>query len=265
MTAISTTLKIEAQLTYQLTAPADILVAVEVAPLEDQRLGRNRMRVGGADIGANIPGGSGIGRRTWLSGEGLFSINYEAEVEVRRAPLAIAGLTCSPRAEIDENVVPYLWPSRYCEADTLAPFVDKTFGGDAGGGEILAMADWIFENCDYVRGASDGSTTAVDTFVRRQGVCRDFAHLMAACARAGGVPARMVSVYAPDMIEPDFHAVVEVWLEGAWHLIDPTRLSDTSNIARVCVGRDATDIAFMTVFGAAMLVEQWVKVDRSEA
>lgn len=262
MTRTPVTLKIAAELSYELRDPADILVSVEVAPLPDQKLGPNMMRVTGAEIGSNIASGSGIGRRTWLNGNAAFSISYEAMVEVDRAPLSIAGLTCSPRAVLDDTVVPYLWPSRYCEADVLVPFVNRRFGSAAGGSEILAMAEWIFNNVDYVRGSSDGSTSAVDTFVRRQGVCRDFAHLMAACARAGGVPARLVSVYAPDMVEPDFHAVVEVWLEGGWHLIDPTRLSDTSNIARICVGRDATDIAFMTVFGFADLRDQSVSVTR---
>lgn len=32
--------------------------------------------------------------------------------------------------------------------------------------------------------------------------------------------------------------------------------------ARVCVGRDATDIAFMTVFGTAMLKRQRITVMR---
>jgi transglutaminase-like putative cysteine protease len=59
---------------------------------------------------------------------------------------------------------------------------------------------------------------------------------------------------------PDFHAVAELWLEGAWHLVDPTEMGSSADLARVCVGRDATDIAFMTVFGTADLVQQRVCV-----
>ncbi|WP_342454774.1 hypothetical protein [Sphingomonas sp. H160509] len=47
---------------------------------------------------------------------------------------------------------------------------------------------------------------------------------------------------------------------GDWRLIDATKMATCSDIARVCVGRDATDIAFMTVFGQAYLWEQTVKV-----
>ena len=102
-----------------------------------------------------------------------------------------------------------------------------------------------------------------DTFAARRGVCRDYAHLLVALARAGGIPARCVSAYAPGVDPPDFHAVAELWLGGGWHLIDATGMATCGDLARVAVGRDATDIAFMTVFGQAYLMnEQTVKVTR---
>ena len=93
----------------------------------------------------------------------------------------------------------------------------------SGGAKIEAMADWIRREMDYVIGSSDASTTAVDAFLSRRGVCRDFAHLMASFARAAGIPARLVSAYAWGLKPPDFHAVVEVWLDGGWHLVDADR------------------------------------------
>jgi transglutaminase-like putative cysteine protease len=122
------------------------------------------------------------------------------------------------------------------------------------------MSEWIGREMNYVRGTSDTSTTAADAFVARQGVCRDYAHLMASFARAAGVPARLVSAYALDMEPPDFHAVVEVWLEGGWHIVDATCLAKPESLVRICVGRDATDIAFMTSFGPAEMYSQSVTV-----
>jgi transglutaminase-like putative cysteine protease len=81
-------------------------------------------------------------------------------------------------------------------------------------------------------------------------------------ARAASIPARLVSAYAPGVDPPDFHAVVEVWLEGSWHLIDATGMARPEEIVRIGVGRDATDIAFMTVFGSAELYDQQVEVKR---
>ena len=68
--------------------------------------------------------------------------------------------------------------------------------------------------------------------------------------------------YAPGVTPPDFHAVVEVWLGGSWHLVDATGMAQADEIVRIGVGRDATDIAFMTVFGSATMFEQRVTVTR---
>lgn len=58
------------------------------------------------------------------------------------------------------------------------------------------------------------------------------------------------------MEPPDFHAVVEVFLDGAWHLIDPTGMARADNMALIAVGRDAVDIAFMTTNSFAELQRQ---------
>ena len=100
------------------------------------------------------------------------------------------------------------------------------------------------------------------TFAERRGVCRDYAHLLVALARAGGIPARCVSAYAPGVDPPDFHAVAELWIDGGWHLIDATGMASCADLARVAVERDATDIAFMTVFGTATLNWQNVAVTK---
>jgi transglutaminase-like putative cysteine protease len=174
-------------------------------------------------------------------------------------------LPIAERRGLPSSVIPYLWPSRYCESDRFEAFVESRFGAIDGGARIAAMADWIHRRLEYRRGSSDAATTAVDAFVSRQGVCRDFAHLLASFARASGIPARLVSAYALGVEPPDFHALVEVWLGTGWHLVDATRLAEADGIVRICVGRDATDIAFMTIFGAAELVDQSVSVSRLES
>lgn len=64
-----------------------------------------------------------------------------------------------------------------------------------------------------------------------------------------GIPARIVSAYAPNVTPPqDFHAVVEVFLDGIWHLIDPTGMANIPEVARIGVGQDTADISFMTSY-----------------
>lgn len=255
-------LKIDVALDYRLTEPADILLAVEVAQLPDQRLVSDLLTVSGAGPLRPIVGEDGIGQRTWFRAEGPLVARYEAEVALDRPELDITPLPIAARRDLPAVVVPYLWPSRYCEADRFESFVERRFGELEGGAKILAMAEWIRAEVDYVPGSSDTATTAADAFVARQGVCRDYAHLMATFARAAGIPARLVSAYAHKLEPPDFHALVEVWLGDAWQLVDATGLAPLEGAVRIGVGRDATDIAFMTVFGTAELNAQSVAVTR---
>jgi transglutaminase-like putative cysteine protease len=260
----SVRLSIEVDLDYHFPEAADVLLAIEVAQLPDQVLGEDRLTVTGSGPLRPIGAEDGIGRRTWMRAEGPCRASYRATLDVDRVAIAIGGLPASALPDLPPEVVPYLWPSRYCEADRFEAFVDKSFGAPDGGAKVEAMAQWIEREMDYVIGSSDVTTTAVDAFLSRRGVCRDFAHLMASFARAAGIPARLVSAYAWGLKPPDFHAVVEVWLDGAWHLVDATGLAPTEGLVRICVGRDATDIAFMTIFGMGEMRAQSVQVTRVE-
>lgn len=258
-------LSIDALLDYQLTGPADLLFAVEVAQMTDQRLIEDRLVIDGVAPLMPIAGEEGIGRRTWTRGEGRVTARYTATVEVERPVPDIAAIPADDRRSLPPMVVPYLFPSRYCEADRLHALIGRDYADLDGGAKVAAMAAWIGDNLDYLPGTSDAATTAVDTFVSRQGVCRDYAHLLIAMVRAADIPARMVAGYAWNLNPPDFHALVEVWLGGAWQLIDPTRLAAPEAVARICVGRDATDISFLTIFGEATLIEQRVSVERIDS
>lgn len=84
------------------------------------------------------------------------------------------------------------------------------------------------------------------TLLARQGVCRDYAHLVIALLRALNVPARMAAVYAPGLSPMDFHAVAEAFIDGSWQVVDATRLAPRQSLLRISTGRDAADIAFLT-------------------
>ena len=78
--------------------------------------------------------------------------------------------------------------------------------------------------------------------------------MMAMC-RALDVPARLASVYAPGVDPMDFHAVVEVWRNDRWDVIDATRMAPRSSLVRIATGRDAADTAFAaTITGDVELV-----------
>jgi transglutaminase-like putative cysteine protease len=260
-------LKIDASLDYDFPVLADVLLQCEVAQMPDQRLVEDRLSVSTATPLTPITGLQQVGRRTWTAGEGRFVLQYHAIVDVTREPVDLARLKAAPLRSLPGRVVHFLWPSRYVQSDALKKFAVEQFG-EPSGRAIVAMAEWTQANIQYLPGCSDEATTACDTFNQKQGICRDFAHVMLSFARALDIPARMVSAYAWNLDPPDFHAVVEVYLAagdqgGAWYLIDPSGLAPVEGIARIGVGRDATDISFMTIFGGeANLNNQTVSVER---
>ncbi|MGB3625633.1 MAG: transglutaminase family protein [Henriciella sp.] len=256
--------KIDASLSYEFPEPVDVLLAIEALPLPDQTIVSEKLDVSGQATLSQVEGWNKLGRRRWMHAEGEIRMVYQAIVDVVRPAMSLQGLQVPPRRELPADVIEFLFPSRYCESDKLDTFAMRTFGGTRGGDQVAMMSGWIYDHFEYKHGTSTCDTTAADTFMTREGVCRDYAHVLISFCRAVGVPARMVSVYAPNLQPPDFHAVVEVWLEGAWHLVDPTRLAQEDGLVRIVSGRDATDISFMTIFGSAELIEQSVQVTFAE-
>lgn len=184
---------------------------------------------------------------------GPLQLRYRARVRVDR-PLRNPRAAEHPIAELPDEVLHNLMPTRYCESDLLAPAALKLFGQlKPGAARVQAVCDWIHRNVEYRIGSSNSTTTARDVFVQRAGVCRDFAHLAVSFCRALNIPARLAVGYAHfDTPPPDFHAMFEVFIGGRWELFDPTRMASTYDLVRIAVGRDAKDVAFATIFGAAL-------------
>lgn len=175
-----------------------------------------------------------------IGDRGRMTIDYSAEVAGQSQPSALDDL---------DSII-YLRPSRYCESDTLLPAASSEFRGLSGLNLVRAVSTWVREQLYYVPGSSRVTDGAVATLLARQGVCRDFAHLVIALLRALSVPARMVAVYAPGLTPMDFHAVAEALIDGTWQVIDATGLAPRQSLLRIATGRDAADIAFLTNHGA---------------
>lgn len=255
-------IEINVKLDYFAAEPCQVLLQIEAAAMADQRLLDSNLMASSSRPLVAVEGEESIGQRTWAEAHGRFVVDYHCTVAVERNPPTIGTLWADAIRDLPALVLPYLLPSRYCESHEFEAFVAREFSYAEGGAKIEAMLLWIARNIDYVGGASGVDTTAVHSFVQRRGVCRDFAHLLISFARAATIPARIVSAYAPDVSPPDFHAVAEIWLDGSWHLVDATGMARPNDIVRIGVGRDATDIAFLTTFGDMVFQEQRVEVKR---
>lgn len=251
---------IKTQLRYAIPAPCSLLLQIEAANGPDQTVETNDLNVNSAVRWNIITGDGGIGQRRWGTFTEIFECTYTATVRVDRPAVPLDALSGTPITALPADVTPYLMPSRYCHPEAFLTFAPMQFGEVTGGALVAQMADWIGIHFTYDNGASTAATTATDSFHAMAGVCRDYAHVLIAMARSMGIPARMASVYAPDVTPQDFHAVAQVYLDGAWHLIDPTGMAQPNQMVMIGVGRDAADVSFMTSYGQMDLLMQQVEV-----
>jgi len=180
---------------------------------------------------------------------GRLHLEYAAEVTGTAAAALVD--------DVDDIV--YRRPSRYAESDELGPTAWGEFKHLEGKDLLDAVSSWVGTQLFYVSGSSRHTDGATQTLLARQGVCRDFAHLVIALLRARNVPARLVAVYAPGLSPMDFHAVVEAAIDGRWQVVDATTLAPRESLVRIATGRDASDTAFLTVqSGRADLVSMKV-------
>jgi transglutaminase-like putative cysteine protease len=199
---------------------------------------------------------------------GRVTLRYDALVEIAGEPDEVAPATPqTPVEQLPDDAILFVLPSRYCPSDRLVGVAWELFGGAAPGwARVQAVCDWVHSHITFMHG-SVGLADAVDVYLQRRGVCRDFAHLAVAFCRALNIPARygfgyMGDIGIPPMDEPmDFHAWFEVYLDGRWYTFDSR--NNTPRIGRIFIGkgRDAVDVAMLTTFGAAQLEQMLVWAD----
>jgi transglutaminase-like putative cysteine protease len=188
---------------------------------------------------------------------GPLRVRYAATVDLDHYSAPPEQLFEVPVAGLPGAVLPYVYPSRYCQSDRLHRLAVKEFGHlRQGYARVQAIRDWVLNRVTFRPNSSTGNTTAVDTLVEEVGVCRDFAHLMIALCRAVNIPARFAATIdfgADPILGPtDFHACVEVYLGDRWYLFDPSGVAIPMGFVRIGTGRDAADTAFSTIFGGVL-------------
>lgn len=253
-----------AELVYNFTGPTQVIGLLQASRSDDQTILSEELALDPTARLIEDEDSFGDRRfRACLSSQ--TSITYTAAVDNGRRSLLPTSGRQHLWNELPADALPYLLPSRFCPSDSFQRFAQREFGGAGDGvGRVMAILDWIAAEVDYVAGVSTPESTAAHTFTVRAGVCRDFTHLGITFCRALSIPARAVSAYSLDVQPPDFHAVMEVYLENAWWLVDPTRLAPIEGIIRIAHGRDAADTAFLTTDNACTVVSQSIQVSRGD-
>ncbi|MDO9165635.1 MAG: transglutaminase family protein [Rhodoferax sp.] len=145
----------------------------------------------------------------------------------------------------------------------FAAYARPSFAPEAG---VLAAAQDLMRRIHtdfvYESQSTEVNTPALEALAQRKGVCQDFAHIMIACLRAMGIPARYVSGYlltepAPGTVKlkgsDASHAWVSVYVpdlppDERWCDLDPTNNrcgwhSPGEDYVTLATGRDFIDVS----------------------
>ena len=125
----------------------------------------------------------------------------------------------------------------------------------------MDLTQRIYRDFQYDADSTEINTPAVEALAQRKGVCQDFAHIMIACFRTMGLPARYVSGYLLTQPAPGkarlvgadaSHAWVQVYLpgdddrRGDWADFDPTNgRQPGEDYVTLAIGRDYSDVSPM--------------------
>ena len=260
---------ISASFAFSFEQHTSALLQFEAADLPEQELIEVSSKITETEHFARVAAQDDIGERIWLNGKGRIEVDYRARVAPKRELFDLPSLAAMQPHDLPGETVKYLLDSRYCRADQFQSLVETEFDGTEGGERIDAIRKWIGEHFDYVPGSSNQTTTATESFIKRQGICRDYTHVLVTLARASTIPARYVACFAPGVRPQDFHAVAEVFLAdpsgdgGTWQLVDATGMADLANAVKIGVGRDAADVSFVTSFGPMQFEYSKVEVAKS--
>ncbi len=157
----------------------------------------------------------------------------------------------------------FVFPSPYVPRhEDFAAYARSSFT------EGRPLFDAAFDLClrmhrefEYDATSTELSTPALEALAQRRGVCQDFAHIMLACRRTLGLPARYVSgslLTQPPPGQPRLggadasHAWVSVYLpnpdsgQGEWADFDPTNgRQPGEDYVTLAIGRDYADVSPM--------------------
>jgi transglutaminase-like putative cysteine protease len=246
---------------HELSWPVTLVLQVEPRP--DAVLGITKARLATepvVPVRSYIDIYGNVCRRLTL-GPGRTRIRYEAEVEVEPGVDEADVDAVQPAvADLPDELLHFTLASRYCESDRLSNTAWALFGAvPEGWSRVQAVVDWVHDNITFAMGSSDTSTGAVEVFVNRRGVCRDFTQLAVAFLRALNIPTRYCFGYLPDIDVPtvpepmDFAAWLEAYVGDRWYTFDPRNNQRRTGRVVIGRGRDALDVAMLTSYGRAPL------------
>lgn len=159
-------------------------------------------------------------------GSGKYKISVYQQVKGSQYS-SVSSLSVS--AKLEDEMLPFLYPSQYCWYDADSPVVAQSEALcaqiDGVQGKVDAVEAYVTGRFmyDYMKAFNIGSVTTYlpdvnDVFEKKTGICFDLAAVVCCMLRAQGIPTQLVIGYA----DAAYHAWNRVYVEGRWQLIDTT-------------------------------------------
>ena len=250
------------EITYELTAPTPLFLMLRPQSGASQQIIHENFTLTPAVPVVEYTDSYGNLCQRFEAPVGRLRIATSVQVEVSPTIDVHPGAPYTSVLELPANVIEFLLPSRYCPSDLLGDEARQLVAGVTPGyDQVEAIRSWIHTHVEYCYGASNGSTSAQETFAQRRGVCRDFAHLGIALCRGLDIPARVVTGYLHQLKPMDMHAWFEAFVAGRWYTFDATQAQPRGERVVIAYGRDAADVALAIEFGPATLSEMRVWVN----
>lgn len=247
---------------FECTAPTPMLLMVNVRPARQKDLKTpETLRLDPPVPNRLYIDGFGNICTRLLAPAGLLTLSCDFIIADSGLPdEALGNAKQHPVDELPDDVIIYLLGSRYCETDKMSDLAWSLFGPiEPGAKRVQAILDYAHARITFGYMHARSDKTAWDAHHEQLGVCRDYAHLLITLCRCMNIPARYSTGYMGDIGIPiegemDFSAWAEVYLNGRWWTVDARH--NKPRIGRIAMahGRDATDAAISTAFGAAKLV-----------
>ncbi|TNC59122.1 transglutaminase-like domain-containing protein [Rubellimicrobium roseum] len=253
-------IRVAFDVTLTASAPTPVILALSPHPNE-----MHRVSAGPLVVGPNVPvhwytDPFGNRRGRLVAPEGDLRLTWKGLATDNGRPDDVNPVAEQhPVQDLPDEVLQFLQASRYCESDLLSQEAWDRFGHvPTGWGKVQAICDFVHEAMTFDYKDASSVRTAHSSLKEGKAVCRDFAHLVIAFARALNIPARYVSGYLGDIDWPDhgpgdFCAWTEVFLGGRWYTFDARY--NVPRIGRIVMvrGRDAGDVPMITSFGSTTL------------
>ena len=141
----------------------------------------------------------------------------------------------------------YTLPSPLVDPDTVSALALRVASGaDSLLRVIRGVIGWVYEEVEYLRGATGVATTAEQVASAMVGVCQDKTHLALGMLRSLDVPCRYASGLLTGQTGETHSWLEFLHPEAGWVGADPTRgviAPPARDYVKLCVGRDYTDVS----------------------